>query len=467
MIQHSIHHNHSYNRFFNIWTILLCALMLRGALFVVSLNRGMYFPDEYEYMELAKNLANGDGFSYNGQSTSFRPPGWPFLISLTFRLFHSNSPNPPRILQLLFGLMTVFIMYRVGRKGWGEQVGLISAFIFAFYPSLIGYGNLLLSEISFILCVSLACWAVLGYYQNPNWVRAAVIGFILGLGALVRDSLLTIVLFVAFILIVYILITKRHRLKHVAICILTLFVAISPWIIRNSLLQGRVTMISTIGPMNLYLSNYEKTPTVRVSQVFIEHYNLKSDNYYYDMLFPELKGKNEAEKSNIAFRKGIEFIVAHPGITLLRSFGRFVDFWGQERMVINQILNKYYGKMPVTVSLVFILFIFAGYSSVIIGSIYGYFLTRLRDFDIVGLMFIGCYMITHVLVGGGHPRYHLPLLPFLAIISSRAIVERKDLYKKKKSRRFVSATVISILFILMWIGSIVLFDSDKAGRILR
>jgi 4-amino-4-deoxy-L-arabinose transferase-like glycosyltransferase len=467
MIKNSFHNNQLNNKkFFNIWTILLFALMIRGALFVVSFDKGMYFPDEYEYMKLAKNLANGEGFSYNGHSTSFRPPGWPFLISLTFRLFHTNSPIPPRIMQILFGLITVFVMYRVGRDGWGEQVGLIAAAIFAVYPSLIGYSNLLLSEISFILIMSLACWAILRYYNNPNWIWSTAIGFILGLGALIRDSLLPIVFIVGFILIVYIIIIKRYRIKHVMICIFTLLITICPWIIRNSLLQGRFTMISTIGPMNLYLSNCEKTPMIHTSHVFIDYYNLKSDSYYYDMLFPELDGKSEAEKSNIAFRKGLEFIVAHPGQTIIRFFGRFVDFWGQERMIINQILNKYYGKMPVIVSLVFILFIFGGYSSVIISSIYGYFLTRLRDFDIVGLMFMGCYTITHVLVGA-HPRYHMPLLPFLVIMSSRAIIARKDIWKRKKSRHFIYATTLSILFIMMWIVSIVLFDSDKTGRILR
>jgi 4-amino-4-deoxy-L-arabinose transferase-like glycosyltransferase len=446
--------------------ILAAALVIRLSVFVIGLDKGLFYPDEFEYVELAKNLAEGHGFSYKGQLTSFRPPGYAFLISAMFRLFDTTSPIPVRALQILFSVITVYVVYRLGRDGWGERLGLWAAGIFAFYPSLIGFNNMLLTEPSFMLCVSLACWTMMRYLQAPHVGWIVGMGVSLGLGALIRDTLFYAAPITTAFLLIHAFKNRRYPLRHVAAFVGGFAIVILPWIVRNTQLQGQFTLISTVGGINLYMCNNEETPMIHTGYVFFEWAVFQKEGYYYDHLFPELAGTSEAVKQSVAMRKSLEYMWNNPGTTALRTLSRLVDFWGQERLVINQVMASYYGNVSGITIFAMILAVFASYSAVAVSAGFGYFFTRLRAFDIWGLLFIAYYTGMHALVQG-HPRYHIPLLPFLAVMAARAFLIRNEIYANRRSWRFVGAMSVMVIFVIMWIIGIFYFDADKVEMIMQ
>jgi 4-amino-4-deoxy-L-arabinose transferase-like glycosyltransferase len=453
-------------RRYGIFLLLAAALAVRLLVFFAGLDNGLFYPDEAEYIELAKNLAVANEFSYKDHLTSFRPPGFAFLMALIFRLFDTTSPVPVRVMQIAFSMLTVWVIYLFGRDGWGEKVGLIAAGIFAFYPSFVGFNNMLLTEPSNIFCLSLACWAMVRHLRNPHAGWAAGAGVALGLGTLIRDTLFYGGPVTTLFLLVHAWRDRRYRWHHIAAFAGGFVIVIAPWIIRNTLLHGQFTMISTVGGINLYLCNTHESPMIHTGYIFIERAIQGQDGYYYDSLFPELKGASETAKQNLAMQKGLAYMLEYPWTTFLRSLSRFVDFWGQERLVINQVMANYYGEAPAAVLLLVILAVFVSFSSVVIASSFGYCFTKLDAFDIFGLVFIAYYTGMHALVLG-HPRYHLPLLPFLAVVAARACVARAEIRANWRSRRFVLAMSIIGVFVIVWIIGIFFFDPDKIEMLMQ
>jgi len=441
---------------FGIISLLAAALAVHLLVILAGADKGLFYPDEFEYIELAKNLAERNEFSYKGHLTSFRPPGFPFIVSLAFRFFGSEALVPARVLQMLFSLATIWIIYRLGRDGWGEKVGFIAAGIFAFYPTLIGFSNILLTEPACIFFVSLTCWAMLRYLQHSHLGWAFVAGAALGISALIRDTLFYAGPLTIFFLFVYNWRKPRAHLWHAAFLTAGFVSAILPWSIRNSLLNGQPTLISSVGGITFYLCNNEKAPLIRSSSLFYE--KQIGEEYYYETLLPELDGLSETEKNEIVTRKAFEYMLANPGATLVRMLGRFVDFWGQERLVINHVLAKYYGDITQTGVIIIVAAVFGSYSLIMIGACFGCFFSKLRAFDVFGLLFIAYYTAMHLLVFA-HPRYHMPLLPLLILMAARACASRNEITAKLKTWRFAGAAGLAAVFVIIWIVGLFVFDA--------
>lgn len=435
--------------------VLAAALVLRLAVLGLGAHRGLYFPDEAEYVELAKNLAAHNEFSYKGHLTSFRPPGFPFLMSVAFRLSGDTSPVPARLMQVLFGVATVWVMYRLGKDGWGERVGRISAAIFAFYPTFLGYSNILLTEPGCIFFVSVFCWALLRCLQQPSFGWAAAGGAALGIGALIRDTLFFGGPLVVVFLAIWAWRARQPFLKSAAAFAAGFILVILPWCLRNTALNGRPTLISSVGGITFYLCNNEKAPLIRSSELFYE--KQIGEEYYYETLLPELNGLSETEKNDAVTRMAFEYILANPGATLVRMLGRLVDFWGQERMIVNHLVSDYYGKIPVAVTVLLIAIIFSSYSLVMIGASFGYFFNKLRAFEILSLLVIAYYTAMHLLVFA-HPRYHLPLLPLVVIAAARGLVAYPEIRLHLKTWRFKAATGAVGVLVIIWIVGLLVFD---------
>jgi 4-amino-4-deoxy-L-arabinose transferase-like glycosyltransferase len=446
--------------------LLASALVIRLVVLGLGAKQGVYYPDEIEYIELAQNLAVHNEFSYKGQLTSFRPPGFAFILSLTFRLFGEASLIPARLVNILFSLATVGVIYRLGKDGWGERVGLIAAAIFAFYPTLIGYTNILLTETSCIFFVALFCWTLLRCLQQPHWGWAVASGVALGMSALIRDTLFyagpVVINFLAF----YAWRVRRFHFKYVGVLAAGFLLAILPWCVRNSLLNGRPTLISSVGGVTFYVCNNEKAPLIRSSSLFFEKPIGKEEHYYYETLLPELNGLSETEKHEMATRKAFEYIVANPGPTFIRMLGRLVDFWGQERLVINHVLSGYYGAVSPAVLLMIIAVVFAGYSLTIFGACFNCFFAKWRALEVIGLLFIAYYTVMHLLVFA-HPRYHMPLLPIIVVMAARAFAARAEIMQKWKTWQFAGAAALAAGFVMIWAIGLFVFDAEYVKMLMQ
>ncbi|MBY0460320.1 MAG: glycosyltransferase family 39 protein, partial [Gemmataceae bacterium] len=148
--------------------------------------------DQHEYDTYAWNLAQGHG--YRGMSpdvadpnhlTAYRPP-LPSVAMAAVYAVAGHSYTAVRLLHCLLGAGSVWLTYRLGRRAYGETVGLVAAAGYAVYPLAVFQSGDILSEplgvFLFLLFLDLALAA------GGSWRHACGAGAVLGLALLARAN---------------------------------------------------------------------------------------------------------------------------------------------------------------------------------------------------------------------------------------------------------------------------------------
>ncbi len=220
--------------------------------------------DAEEYQQLATRLATvGDYADARGEPVSLRPPLYPAGLALAYRVFGVQNDAAARALQAVVGLATVILVYYMAKVVYDERVALWAAGLCGFYPSLLAYANLLLSETLFTFFVVAFCWLACEAIQRESLSTLAAAGLALGVAALTRSIMLVF----APLLSLYVLLCWRgrwsRRLLAAAIPVAVFALSIAPWSVRNTRLQQTLTFIDVMGGRNAMMGNYEHTPLER------------------------------------------------------------------------------------------------------------------------------------------------------------------------------------------------------------
>lgn len=214
-----------------ILTLLFsCSLILRLS-YVNSMQ--IVFPflaDAGKYVQLAYNLANGNGYSLAEvepfTSSTYITPGYALFLSVFFKhaddfqQFHQMVLNA----QALISSVTVVMIFGVAMRLAGLGVAVISGTLVALSPQLIiGSGYVLTETLSsFLLVLSLLVF-VEAY--NRRWIGLYwLCGIMIGFSALVRPAVL---LFPLALLILGV-ITKTN-IKSYAALFLAMLLTWLPW----------------------------------------------------------------------------------------------------------------------------------------------------------------------------------------------------------------------------------------------
>ena len=109
--------------------------------------------DDAEFHVMGQHLADGVGLvGIDGQPTARRAPMYPLLLSILYRVV-GPAESAGRFLQVLMGALLVFPVFRLGRRCFGETVGLVAAALVALNPFLAFVSGYTLSENLYLLLV--------------------------------------------------------------------------------------------------------------------------------------------------------------------------------------------------------------------------------------------------------------------------------------------------------------------------
>lgn len=466
--------------------VLILGLVLRVGLLFYFWDEGLTIRDEIDYQMLAENILNHHEFSYGvGQPHALRPPLYPIFLSAIYFITGGVHLNAIRIIQIIFSLGIIIILYLLGKSLFDKRIGILASFIFAVYPSFIFFTHLLLTEVLFTFFLILFVYFFLNFLKtetireeqknipkakrftcshlslisNRNNRNLLVAGLFLGLGALARSGLYPF-LFLAIILIFFVC---RGMLieKFKWACVLSVgsILVVCPWTIRNYILFKDFVIIDTIGGMNLYFGNYEHTPLNRAWAALAE----TGDKAVFYGHEKEIAEMNEAQKHRWAINKAKEFILDHKWLTLKRDLIKAANFWGLEREVIGPIINGNWPGLKKTSYLIVItLGIFITYGIVLVCSVFGIlFHLHFRNKDILLCVALIIFFTGMHAIVFGHSRYHLPLMPLLAIYASWSLMNRKIIWECRHSwRQIVSVLLIAIL-IGIWIREVLFIEGAR------
>ena len=206
------------------------------------------------YFNRGAGLAAGQGYSEGGVLTAFWPPGWPFVLALLFKVF-GTSVLVAQIFNLSCSLLIGWLTMDLGRRLFESAVvGRAALLILAVYPNNIGYIPLVLTEVFYTMLILGGCWLLVVY---RSLAPVAVAGLIFGLATLVKAQSL-----IAILCIFAVDLGRNFHASHVrttmgrAVIVLAItFVVISFWSYRNYRVFGKFILVSTNGGLTLLTGN--------------------------------------------------------------------------------------------------------------------------------------------------------------------------------------------------------------------
>jgi 4-amino-4-deoxy-L-arabinose transferase-like glycosyltransferase len=383
----------------------------------------------FQYDMLARSLARGNGFRWyayedlerlekyvdfdlssvaydpvRGVPTSFRAPLYPTFLALIYYITGIGAGRffAVRLVQAGLSALLAPLTYYVSRRLFPDDkpASVISAWIVACYPMLVIYPIGLATENLFFLLVLTSFLALLKIPISRKTVYYSLLsGLLLALAALTRSVILPFaglaILWTWFVL-------KQKR--DAVIIALTLFALTIPWVIRNSLLHHKLTGLESSMGYNLYVGYH---PEGEGSFIFGPSLDL-------------LTILDDAERDRLGTQKAIEFIRAEPERILPLALNRLGYFFGLEKRALMYLYsNNLLGFIPKPVLLTIAAILLLPFVFVAVSSVLGLALTRLQPGTILLYLLLAAYILPHVLILS-EDRFHLTLVPYLAILAVRA-----------------------------------------------
>lgn len=151
-------------------------------------------------------------------SLDFADPNWPpvhFWLMAGLSLLVRNVELGCRLLSLLFGAFSVWVIWRLAREIYGEGAALLSLVLFAFYSLQIAYSTTSSSEATYLglLLAAMLCFFLYRHTDNLRWL--AVAGLLLSIDAGIRYEAWVFIFMMSLLLVFISGKNKFASVRHV------------------------------------------------------------------------------------------------------------------------------------------------------------------------------------------------------------------------------------------------------------
>lgn len=178
-------------------TILILLLILASAFFVRYSLASSVNADTDESIPLLDAQ-----LQLEGKSPLIRSPIFVGLLT-PFATLDPSILNM-RLLAVLLSTLTIIFVFLIGRELYSDEVGLVSAGLFAFTPFIAWYGSLNFTEPVSWFFISAALWIFLKAWKSGDLSLYFINGILLGVAFFVRQSAIVIVVAeIIFLLYIY------------------------------------------------------------------------------------------------------------------------------------------------------------------------------------------------------------------------------------------------------------------------
>lgn len=194
--------------------VLLILLAVHAAAFT---GQWRPTPDSALHLQIARNLARGEGFTHlSGQHVSVSP-GLAWLTAATFRIFGDGVLWPAHLLMLAMGLVALVAVYRLFLRYTGRPAAVLLTAMLALSATFFRYSFYLLTDTPFLLGAALTLLGIERLRANrpsgaAGWLSFAFILAGIAIMAAFRSVVLTFVAaLVVFLLWKTVCSTRRWR----------------------------------------------------------------------------------------------------------------------------------------------------------------------------------------------------------------------------------------------------------------
>ena len=183
---------------YSVW--LLSAIMLIGAVFRLSIyNLDPLFMDSAYYASLGRSIAEGD-YLLQVNQMSDKPPLFFYIQALCFELL-GVSESVAVLPSFLGGMISIGIIYLLGRDLKNPVAGLLAAFLFAISPGSVMLSATGLIDSLFMAVTMLSFWTLL--HRRYYWT-----GLLIGIAFGMKQTVLS---FGPFYLLCLLILELHHH----------------------------------------------------------------------------------------------------------------------------------------------------------------------------------------------------------------------------------------------------------------
>ena len=309
-----------------IVAMLAFFVFFAGLAYSYWLGDTLRYFDEGDYYAIAQNLALKGFFSTDGLSPSlFRPPGYPFMLSVAVWM----GAGVVQLRAINFALLAgcVVLVYALLRKHVTPLAGLSGAIMVLCYPVLFYTAGALYPQTlgAFLLLASL--WILIGRDQgtskalshNKSSVRHLLAGVAFGFLILVIPTFI-----VSLLVTTLWLSLGRRMLKSACIVTIAALVIVGIWTIRNYLIFKTFVPVSANSGVMLIAGNSENTTA---------NSGISTDiNKYFNVA----NSLPETERDAFYRAHAIAYMQANPGRMALLYISKLANYFNFR----NELLTK-------------------------------------------------------------------------------------------------------------------------------
>ena len=376
------------------------------------------------YYGHAAQLAAGLGYlDSHGHPTAYWPVGWPWLLSLGFRLGGVSIWTVGAV-NLFAAVGSGWLVLDLARRlGGSEGAARLALALFAVYPNAVFYVPLALTEVMYTALLLLGVWLLVardgwawasgratGKGRGWGWTIGA--GLVFGLATLVKAQTLVIVP-VIFAIMLWREPGAMRRIPGVTLRALAVLAAaglvIAPWTLRNHRVLGEWVMVSTNGGITLLTGNNDTArggftpddPLVRALDA--------------------RAGLDEVTYDRAAKALGLAWIETHPARFATLMPLKVWRLWGPD----GEGLWAYETGSPAWRAAPLAFRVLRGVNQILYWAMLALFLIaplrlfRRRGIDWWLLTYgVAAYPTAIAMVFSGQSRFHYPAMPFVVVIAA-------------------------------------------------
>jgi hypothetical protein len=415
--------------------IFLFALILRLIPVIALREMGIGLDDMHQYGMLARSILAGEGYRWYAQDdlqlvlayfqtinfqlpadydprgilTSFRPPLYPAFLSLVYALTGVDADRffTARLVQTVLNALLAPLTYWLTLRLFPQQpkVAQIAAVILAIYPMMVLYSLSLATENLFFVLVVAAMLVLLRASQSTQPRDYLFAGILFGLAALTRSVISASVALLAL----WVWFALKNR-RGALLLMLAFLVTISPWIIRNSLLHGKFSGIESALGYSLYVGYHPSGEGI----------------FEYGISLDLMRYLDDAERDAVGRQAFTQFIQADPARVPYLWLNRFIHFFGLERRALTYFyVNNFFGPIPAPLLWILSIGVLLPFVLVAVFTALGLALVKWNRVSGFIPILMLAYTAPHIALLA-EDRFHLTLVPFLAIFAAYFLVNAKN-----------------------------------------
>ncbi len=278
-----------------IYLLVILLFLTGGLVYSLYLGNTLRFPDERLYLSIAKNIALGNGYSFDGlKPTAFLPPIYPLVLAVFFKA--GLSIPAIRYLNFIYLALCLVVIRSILRHEKAENGTMIASVLLLAYGVLFYTAGTFYPQTLFTLCLLLIVRVAVSRF---GFISALCFGALSALIILIHGT----GVFVPPVVALWLFFNAGRKIdviKKLSVSLLVALLCISLWTFRNYTAFHRFIPLTTHGGDTLYIGN---NPHTTLSAWY---------NYVNDDCYKEASRLPEPDQNSYYIRRTIEFWTGHP-----------------------------------------------------------------------------------------------------------------------------------------------------------